>query len=133
MPLVERGVRDSSFVIGRILRHLPEIESLMAKGKLTEANIVKTLCPDMPPDMPSSDWTINGLNEFTHNVDDVAKTKMHALGLDEQKVEDLGENIRLVMEETCCTVDEAVEAVRTGKRVAPPKYMTNATYEYIML
>lgn len=125
MPLVERGVRDSSLVIGRILRHLPEIESLMAKGKLTEANIVKTLCPDMP----SSDWTINGLNEFTHNVDDVAKTKMRALGLDEQKVEDLGQNIRLVMEETCCTVDEAVEAVMTGKRVAPPKYMTNATYD----
>ena len=33
------------------------------------------------------------------------------------------------MEETCCTVDEAVEAVMTGKRVAPPKYMTNATYD----
>ena len=125
MPLVERGVRDSSLVIGRILRHLPEIESLMAKGKLTEANIVKTLCPDMP----SSDWTINGLNDFTHNVDDVAKTKMRALGLDEQKVEDLGEKIQLVMEETCCTVDEAVEAVMTGKRVAPPRYMTNATYD----
>ena len=125
MPLVERGVRDSSLVIGRILRHLPEIESLMAKGKLTEANIVKTLCPDMP----SSDWTINGLNHFTHNVDDVAKTKMRALGLDEQKVEDLGEKIQLVMEETCCTVDEAVEAVMTGKRVAPPRYMTNATYD----
>ena len=129
MPLVERGVRDSSLVIGRILRHLPEIESLMAKGKLTEANIVKTLCPDMP----SSDWTINGLNEFTHNVDDVAKTKMRDLGLDEDKVEDLGQNIRLVMEETCCTVDEAVEAVMTGKRVAPPKYMTNATYDIYKL
>ena len=125
MPLAERGVRDSSLVIGRILRHLPEIESLMAKGKLTEANIVKTLCPDMP----SSDWTINGLNHFTHNVDDVAKTKMRVFGLDEQKVEDLGEKIQLVMEETCCTVDEAVEAVMTGKRVAPPRYMTNATYD----
>ena len=129
MPLVERGVRDSSLVICRILRHLPEIESLMAKGKLTEANIVKTLCPDMP----SSDWTIGGLNDFTHNVDDVAKTKMRDLGLDEDKVEDLGQNIRLVMEETCCTVDEAVEAVRTGKRVAPPKYMTNATYDIYKL
>lgn len=125
MPLAERGVRDSSLVICRILRHLPEIESLMAKGKLTEANIVKTLCPDMP----SHDWTINGLNYFTHNVDDVAKTKMRALGLDEQKVEDLGGNIQLVLEETCCTVDEAMEAVMTGKRVAPPKYMTNATYD----
>ena len=129
MPLVERGVRDSSLVICRILRHLPEIESLMAKGKLTEANIVKTLCPDMP----SHDWTIDGLNYFTHNVDDVAKTKMRALGLDEQKVEDLGGNIQLVMEETCCTVDEAVEAVMTGKRVAPPKYMTNATYDIYKL
>ena len=129
MPLVERGVRDSSLVIGRILRHLPEIESLMAKGKLTEANIVKTLCPDMP----SHDWTIGGLNDFTHNVDDVAKTKMRDLGLDEDNVEDLGQNIRLVMEETCCTVDEAVEAVMTGKRVAPPKYMTNATYDIYKL
>ena len=129
MPLVERGVRDSSLVICRILRHLPEIESLMAKGKLTEANIVKTLCPDMP----SHDWTIGGLNDFTHNVDDVAKTKMRVLGLDEQKVEDLGEKIQLVMEETCCTVDEAVEAVMTGKRVAPPKYMTNATYDIYKL
>ncbi len=129
MPLVERGVRDSSLVICRILRHLPEIESLMAKGELTEANIVKTLCPDMP----SHDWTIGGLNEFTHDVDDVAKTKMRDLGLDEDNVEDLGQNIRLVMEETCCTVDEAVEAVRTGKRVAPPKYMTNATYDIYKL
>ena len=129
MPLVERGVRDSSLVICRILRHLPEIESLMAKGELTEANIVKTLCPDMP----SHDWMIGGLNEFTHDVDDVAKTKMRDLGLDEDNVEDLGENIRLVMEETCCTVDEAVEAVMTGKRVAPPKYMTNATYDIYKL
>ena len=129
MPLVERGVKGPSLVICRILRHLPEIESLMAKGKLTEANIVKTLCPDMP----SSDWTIGGLNDFTHNVDDVAKTKMRDLGLDEDNVEDLGQNIRLVMEETCCTVDEAVEAVRTGKRVAPPKYMTNATYDIYKL
>ena len=129
MPLVERGVRDSSLVICRILRHLPEIESLMAKGELTEANIVKTLCPDMP----SHDWTIGGLNEFTHDVDDVAKTKMRDLGLDEDNVEDLGQNIRLVMEETCCTVDEAVEAVMTGKRVAPPKYMTNATYDIYKL
>ncbi len=129
MPLAERGVKGPSLVICRILRHLPEIESLMAKGKLTEANIVKTLCPDMP----SSDWTIGGLNDFTHNVDDVAKTKMRDLGLDEDNVEDLGQNIRLVMEETCCTVDEAVEAVRTGKRVAPPKYMTNATYDIYKL
>ncbi len=129
MPLAERGVKGPSLVICRILRHLPEIESLMAKGKLTEANIVKTLCPDMP----SHDWTIGGLNDFTHNVDDVAKTKMRDLGLDEDKVEDLGQNIRLVMEETCCTVDEAVEAVMTGKRVAPPKYMTNATYDIYKL
>lgn len=125
-PLAQRGVRDSGLVIGRILRHLPEIESLMASGSLTEENIVKTLCPDMP----SRDWTVAGLNNFTHNVEDILKAKLVAEGMDEEKAESICEGGRItsVMEETCCTLDEAAEAVKTGKRVAPPKYMTNATF-----
>ena len=57
LPLDEKCVRDPNLVISRILRHLPEIEKLMAKGALTTKNIVKTLFPDLP----SRDWTLRGV------------------------------------------------------------------------
>ena len=120
----ELGVRHPSLVIGRILRHLPEIENLMAKDELTESNIVKTLFPDMP----SPDWTLKGLNEYTHEVDRLAVQMLVDGGMDEEDATDNGRNVQLVMEETCCTLKEACDSFTTGKRVAPPPYMTTVTF-----
>ena len=49
-------------------------------------------------------------------------------GMDEDEALSYGGRLRLVMEETSCTFNEAFATVTTGKRVAPPPYMTNATY-----
>ncbi len=120
-----RGVvRDPNLVISRILRHLPEIEKLMADGAFNEKNIVKTLFPDMP----SRDWTLKGMNKFTHNADELATKMLIDGGMDEEEAENVGSKAQLVMEETCCTLQEACEALKTGKRVAPPPYMTTATF-----
>ena len=38
-------------------------------------------------------------------------------------------NVQLIMEETCCTLPEAIDAYKTGRRVAPPQYMTTVAFE----
>ena len=124
MMISEKGVESPNLVIGRILRHLPKIERLMAKGALTEKNIVKTLFPDMP----SRKWTRRGLNEFTFGLDDLTADFMDREGMDGEDPDLVSQRILSIMESTCCTFKEAMTAYRTGKRVAPPPYMTAAAF-----
>ena len=126
MRTSDRGIHDPNIVIGRILRHLPEIERLMAKGSLTEKNIAKTLFPDMP----SRDWTRNGINGFTRNVGNRVQLRLQGEGMNEMEAISAGGKVQLIMEETCCTFEEAFEAFQTGRRVAPPRYMTTATFPF---
>ena len=120
----DRGVDNPHLVIGRILRHLPEIEKLAAKDALTEKNIVKTLFPDVQP----RSWTRAAMNQFTHHIDTLATDVFMADAEDEAEAQVAGMKIQLIMEETCCTFQEAIEAYKTGRRVAPPQYMTTATF-----
>ncbi|MBR1589137.1 MAG: hypothetical protein IJ658_12525 [Kiritimatiellae bacterium] len=120
----ERGVDNPHLVIGRILRHLPEIEKLAAKGALTEKNIVKTLFPDVQP----RSWTRAAMNHFTHHIDTLAANVFMADAEDEAEAQVSGMKVQLIMEETCCTFQEAIDACKTGRRVAPPQYMTTATF-----
>ena len=126
MSRAERSVHNPHIVIGRILRHLPEIERLASKGSLTEKNIVKTLFPDLP----TPNWTRAAVNEFTHYVDWSARDILMAADkdLDEAEATSAGGKIQLIMEETCCTLQEGIAAYKKGKRVAPPQYMTTATF-----
>ena len=121
----ERGVSGPNLVIGRILRHLPAIENLIANGSLTEKNIARTLFPDMP----SRNWSLQGINDFTRHVDDIVNETFIAEGMDEMEASVIGGKVQLIMEETCCTLQEGIEAYKTGRRVAPPQYMTTATFE----
>lgn len=121
---LERTVVHSGILIGRILRHLPEIERLIAKGSLTEKNIVKTLYPDMP----SRNWTLKGINDFTLNVNTLAAQEFMRSGMDEMNAITAGSKILSIMEDTSCTYKQAMETFKTGKRIAPPKYMTTATF-----
>ena len=118
------GVQNPHIVIGRILRHLPEIEKLAENNALTETNIVKTLFPDVQP----RSWTRAAMNQFTHAIDTLAQQILMAGGMEENEALAAGSRVQLVMEETCCTLKEGVEACKTGRRVAPPQYMTTATY-----
>ena len=122
----ERSVHNPHIVIGRILRHLPEIERLASKGALTEKNIVKTLFPDLP----TSNWTRAAVNEFTHYVDWAARDILMAEDedMDEAQATSAGGKIQLIMEETCCTLQEGIATYKNGARVSPPQYMTTATF-----
>ena len=120
----KREVTGPNLVIGRILRNLQEIERQMGAGKLTEKSIARTLFPDMP----SKDWSLRGINDFTHTVDNIARDRFIDEGMDEDDADVVGGKIQLIMEETCCTIEEAIDAYKTGRRVAPPQYMTTATY-----
>ena len=92
-------------------RHLPEIERLASKGSLTEKNIVKTLFPDLP----TPNWTRAAVNEFTHYVDWSARDILMAADkdLDEAEATSAGGKIQLIMEETCCTLQEGIAAYAT--------------------
>lgn len=81
-----RGVRGPNLVIGRILRHLPAIEGLIANGSLTEENIARTLFPDMP----SRNWSLQGINEFTNHVDTLANQTFIDEGMDEMQASVIG-------------------------------------------
>ena len=120
----KREVTGPNLVIGRILRNLQEIERQMGAGKLTEKSIARTLFPDMP----SKDWSLRGINDFTHTVDNIARDRFIDEGMDEDDADVVGGKIQLIMEETCCTIEEAIDAYKTGRRVAPPQYMTTSTY-----
>ena len=124
MSSAKLGVRNPHLVIGRILRHLPEIEKLAANNNLTEANIVKTLFPDMQP----RTWTREGMNQFSHDITTLAQDILIAKGMDDADAEAAGMSILLTMEETCCTLQEGMESFETGKRIDPPQYMTTATF-----
>ena len=124
MDTFDRGIHNPHLVIGRILRHLPEIEQLAAKGALTEKNIAKTLFPDMQP----RNWTRTGINQVCRNVDTLARETFERGGMDEAEAMSAGSKVQLIMEETCCTLKEAIDAFKTGSRAAPPKYMTTATF-----
>ena len=126
MSRTKRNVDNPHIVIGRILRHLPEIERLASKGSLTEKNIVKTLFPDLP----TPNWTRAAVNEFTHYIDWSARDILMAEDedMDEADATSAGGKIQLIMEETCCTFQEGIAAYKDGKRVAPPQYMTSATF-----
>ena len=120
----KRGVTGPNLVIGRILRHLPEIERQMGRGTLTAKSIARTLFPDMP----SRDWSLQGINDFTRYIDDIVKDRFIDEGMNEMDASLVGGKVQLIMEETCCTLEEGIEAYKTGRRVAPPPYMTTATF-----
>jgi len=118
----DREVNDSGIIIARILRHMPQIEKLMAnEGTFTEKNIIKTLCPDIP----SRTWTLKAMNEYTNNVRDIAEEEFMDKGIDEEVADAKSRDVRGIIEETGCTYKEAMSAHKTGRRPAPPKYMSS--------
>lgn len=104
---------------------MPAIENLIANGSLTTENIAKTLFPDMT----SQDWTLEGVNDFTCGIEQKAADIFDKeYGDDEDDVDMYANTTHGIMEATCCTLQEGCEAFKTGRYVAPPKYMTTATY-----
>ncbi|MBQ6472910.1 MAG: hypothetical protein IJJ33_13080 [Victivallales bacterium] len=99
---------NASFTLGRVLRHLGEIEKLAAKGKLDERNLLKTCFPDIRQNGSPAGFAINKL------CDDIAEAT--TLAGDEGEYSDLDSGlITVTLDSTGGTLREVATALRGGK------------------
>ena len=111
---------DRGIVIARIMKNLDQLQTLFATGKLTASNFVKACFPE-------TRWnTLTSVNAF------IKQTQLDVRGDDANDIEpkypaELAGPIATIMEETGCSVKEAVEAARGGRRPERPKYVAAGT------
>ena len=122
---LERGIDaishlDRGIVIGRIMKNLDQLQTLFATGKLTARNLVKACFPE-------TRWnTLASVNAF------IKQTQLDVRGdvandIPSKYPEELSGPIMTMLEETGCSVKEAVAAARGGRRPARPKYVAAGT------
>ncbi|MCR5413397.1 MAG: hypothetical protein K6F50_01555 [Kiritimatiellae bacterium] len=111
-------------VIARVLRHFEALEALEAKGRLTAENVLKTIFPDMTKAQRGANDS-KAINAFLDGCS-------AAISLDEDeggKYSDVSRGMWLFMERTGTTLDEAADAMRTGKTIASPRWLVDASTE----
>jgi hypothetical protein len=101
--------------LARILRHLPKLEAIMAKGPLTGRDIIKTCFPDI---RNPGDCDINTIKKW----EDDSAVRFLAL---ESKVRG---TISPMLENAGATIDEALSAVRKGKTLPTVPFYSDAQY-----
>ena len=115
----------TKLVIGPILRHLPEVERLLAKGTATDADLAKLLFPDFVPSrnpnvrpFDSINATLKAYNNMLfEEIESNIETKNEA-----EKTTYTADAME-AMKNFACTYDEALDIVHDGKRPpAPPQH-----------
>lgn len=95
-----------------VMKNFAKLEAMLAKGQLTAKNFIKTCFPDM------RDKTGYDLKAVRRHFDAVDV----AVG---EKYDDIQGPIKIMMEETGCTYEEAGKALRgTGPMPERPRYMS---------
>ena len=112
--------KDNKYVIARVLNNLDQIEELEARGELTFKNLARLCVPELPKDSKCefaevgkalSDAMNNVLNEFVkRNLDMQLLTSAYN-----------------TLQETGCSLDEAIEAITGGKQPPLAPYMSSGT------
>jgi len=111
---------NSPTVIARLLRNFDKAEAMFNAGKLTPRNIIKEFFSEIP-DKGNYDYkTINGyLNAIGAQ-----------LALDEDEggqYTDVSDRAGLAMENSGCTFEETVRALREGRTLAVPQYLSTGS------
>ena len=96
-------VSDNTGHLARILRHYDEVKALISAGKLDRVSLNKIINPDMP-----SNYTSQQIS------DEIIKRKSNACA----STRGMGVAVANLMNRTGCTLGEAIDAVKTGKKLA---------------
>ena len=96
-------VSDNTGHLARILRHYDDVKALISAGKLDRVSLNKIINPDMP-----SNYTSQQIS------DEIIKRKSNACA----STRGMGVAVANLMNRTGCTLGEAIDAVKTGKKLA---------------
>ena len=96
-------VSDNTGHLARILRHYDEVKALISAGKLDRVSLNKIINPDMP-----SNYTSQQVS------DAIMDRKSNACA----STRGMGVAVANLMNRTGCTLGEAIDAVKTGKKLA---------------
>lgn len=96
-------VSDNTGHLARILRHYDEVKALISAGKLDRVSLNKIINPDMPSNYTSQQ---------------VSDAIMDRKNKECSSTRGMGVAVANLMNRTGCTLDEAIDAVKTGKKLA---------------
>ena len=123
----ERGEPyDSKLVVARVLKNLEKISELEADGDLTFKNLAKLCAPELPED---SEFEFHEVGDaLTKAEDDVSTTLLKKFnGQPSVEYANILGSAIIIMQETGCTGDEAIESAQSGKSIPLPPYMASGT------
>lgn len=96
-------VSDNTGHLARILRHYDDVKELISAGKLDRVSLNKIINPDMPSNYTSQQVSDAITDRISNESGLTPSMKMAATNL---------------MNRTGCTLGEAIDAVKTGKKLA---------------
>ena len=121
MQAVEFKIRNNGIHIARILKNFDAIEALFDAGRLTAKDVVKICYPEIKK--PGKNM-LKVVNDFDDVIDDTVERELGDAA---------NRSIRATMQNTGCTLDEAISAYKEGRSIPFAKYATGysfALYEY---
>ena len=121
MKQKDRGEpEDNKIIVARVLKNLDQIEELEARGELTFKNLARLCVPELPED---SACEFAEVGKALSGFGDKATMEILKRNLDLQL---LGQ-VYCTLQETGCSLDEAIESVSGGKPQPLAPYMTSGT------
>ena len=112
--------RDNKIVVARVLKNLDKIEELEARGELTFKNLAKVCVPELPEDSAFE------FREVGKAISDVADNVMPEIVKRKLNLQ-LLVPVLSTLQETGCSLDEAIESVTGGKPQPLAPYMASGT------
>jgi len=116
MRASEFKIRNNGIHIARVLKNFDAIKVLLDDGKLTAKDVVKICYPEIKK--PGKDM-LKAVNDFDDVIDDTV----------EREVGDAANrSIRATMQNTGCTLGEAIAAYKEGRSIPFVKYATGYSF-----
>ena len=102
--------------IARVLKNFDALKALLDAGKLTAKEVVKICYPEIKN--PGKDM-LKAVNDFDNTIDDTIENEL-------DEAADM--SVRSIMQNTGCTLDEAVSAYKEGRAIPFAKYATGYSF-----
>ena len=102
--------------IARVLKNFDALKALLDAGRLTAKEVVKICYPEIKN--PGKDM-LKAVNDFDNTIDDTIENEL-------DEAADM--SVRSIMQNTGCTLDEAVSAYKEGRAIPFAKYATGYSF-----
>lgn len=109
-------IRNNGIHIARVLKNFDALKALLDAGKLTAKEVVKICHPEIKN--PGKDM-LKAVNDFDNTIDDTIENEL-------DEAADM--SVRSIMQNTGCTLDEAVSAYKEGRAIPFAKYATGYSF-----